>query len=187
MDVQKIYLACIIIGIVLLLCSILSNVVEGFFDFAAFDMFSVDIGDFDIDILPISMRSLCLAATVFGSVSMLLPGQPMLYRHAIAGVCAYLGAFIVQNITGFLKSHQSEAESLESICSRNYVVNIPIPEKGYGSVASAEPNRSVITLTAKSLDGDAIAAGTDVTIVNIAEHVAIVIPKKHTLTDICKT
>lgn len=174
MDVQTIYLTCIIAGIALLAISIVFGAVGDFFDFAEFDLFSIDIGDCDIDVLPVSMKSLCLAATVFGSVSILMMGQPMLIRHAIAGVCAYLGAFIVQNITGFLKNHQSEADSIESICSRNYVVNVSIPEKGYGSVASSEHDRSVITLTAKSLDGSAISAGTKVNIVNITDHVAIV-------------
>lgn len=175
MDVQTIYLTCIIGGILLLLSSIVFSAAGDFFDFGDIELFSVDIGDFDIDILPVSMKSLCLAATVFGSVSMLLIAQPAAVRHVIAGVCAYVGAFIVQNITGFLKNHQSEAESMESICSRTYVVNVSIPEQGYGSVASADQEHSVITMTAKSMDGSAIAAGTNVNIVQIADHVAIVV------------
>ncbi len=174
MSVQTIYLTCIIGGILLLLSSIIFSAADDFFDFAAFDLFSVDLGDFDLDILPISMKSLCLAATVFGSVSMLLSDQPVVTRHVIAGVCAYIGAFIVQNITGFLKNHQSEADTMESICSRNFVVNIAIPEQGYGSVASSDQDCSIITLTAKSMDGSAISAGTKVNIVNITNHVAIV-------------
>ena len=105
---------------------------------------------------------------------MLLLEQSASTRHVIAGVCAYIGAFAVQNITVFLKNHQSEADTMESICSRSYVVNVSIPEQGYGSVASSEQDRSVITLTAKSLDGSAIPAGTEVNIINIADHVAIV-------------
>lgn len=174
MNEQTIYLTCIIGGILLLLISIIFSAAGDFFDFAAFDLFSLDIGDYDIDILPVSMKSLCLAATVFGSVSMLMWGQPALVRHAAAGVCAYIAAFIVQNITGFLKNHQSEAESMESIISRNYVVNISIPAQGYGSVASSEQDCSVITMTAKSFDGSAITAGTKVSIVNVTDHVAIV-------------
>lgn len=175
MGVQTIYMTCIIGGIGLLFSSILFGAVGDFFDFAAVDIFSFDVGDCDIDILPVSMKSFCLAATVFGSVSMLLIQESMGVRHAVAGVCAYIGAFAVQNITGFLKNHQSEADSMESICSRNYVVNISIPEHGYGSIASDEKDRSVLTMTAKSLDGSAIAAGTKVNIVNVADHVAIVI------------
>lgn len=174
MDVQTIYFICIIGGIALLLVSILFGALGDVFDFADFDLFSIDIGDCDIDVLPISMKSLCLAVTVFGSVSMMLISQPVTIRHLIAGVSAYVSAFIVQNITGFLKNHQSEADSMESICSRNYVVNIAIPNQGYGSVASSEKDRSVITLTAKSLDGSAISVGTKVNVVNIADHVAIV-------------
>lgn len=63
---------------------------------------------------------------------------------------------------------------MESICSRSYVVNVSIPEQGYGSVASSDQERSVITMTAKSMDGSAITAGTKVNIVQIADHVAIV-------------
>lgn len=175
MNAQTIYLTCIIGGILLLFISILFSAAGDLFDFAMFDLFSLDVGDFDIDILPVSMKSLCLAVTVFGSVSMLLIAQPAGIRHVIAGVCAYVGAFVVQNITGFLKNHQSEAESMESICSRSYVVNVSIPEQGYGSVASSDQERSVITMTAKSMDGSAIAAGTNVNIVQIADHVAIVV------------
>ncbi|KAI4450566.1 hypothetical protein C823_005103 [Eubacterium plexicaudatum ASF492] len=175
MSVQTIYMTCMIGGILLLLSSVIFSAADDFFDFAAFDLFSIDFGDFDLDILPISMKSLCLAATVFGSVSMLLFEYPATTRHVIAGVCAYIGAFAVQNITGFLKNHQSEADTIESICSRSYVVNVSIPEQGYGSVASSKQDRSVITLTAKSLDGSAIPAGTEVNIVNIADHVAIVV------------
>ena len=174
MSIQTIYMTCMIGGILLLLSSIVFSAADDFFDFGEFDLFIVDLGDVDLDILPISMKSLCLAATVFGSVSLLLLDQPAVKRHVIAGVCAYIGAFIVQNITGFLKNHQSEADTMESICSRSYVVNVSIPENGYGSVASSEQDRSVITLTAKSLDGSAIPAGTQVNIVNIADHVAIV-------------
>ncbi len=174
MSMQTVYITCMAGGILLLLSSIIFSAADDFFDLAAFDVFSIDFGEFDLDILPVSMKSLCLAATVFGSVSMLLMDQQMAVRHVIAGVCAYIGAFIVQNITGFLKNHQSEADTLESICSRSYVVNVSIPQQGYGSVASTGQNSSVITLTAKSADGSAIAAGTKVQIVNIAEHVAIV-------------
>lgn len=175
MSIQTIYMTCIIGGILLLLSSIVFSAADDFFDFAVFDLFSVDLGDFDLDILPVSMKSLCLAATVFGSVSMLMLEQNAVTRHVVAGVCAYIGAFIVQNITAFLKNHQSEADTLESICSRRYVVNISIPEQGYGSVASTEKDRSVITLTAKSFDGSAIPAGTEVNIMNITDHVAIVV------------
>lgn len=176
MHAQTIYLACIIGGIALLLSSIIFSAADDFFDFAAFDLFSLDLGDFDLDILPVSMKSLCLAATVFGSVSMLMLEKPPAVRHVTAGVCAYLGAFLVQNITGFLKNHQAEADTLESICSRNYIVNISIPEQGYGSVASSEQNRSVLTMTAKSFDGSAITAGTKVDIVKVTDHVAVVMP-----------
>lgn len=41
-------------------------------------------------------------------------------------------------------------------------------------MASTEHDRSVITITAKSMDGSAIAAGTRVEIVSISDHVAIV-------------
>ena len=167
MHAQTIYLACIIGGIALLLSSIIFIAADDFFDFAAFDLFSLDLGDFDLDILPVSMKSLCLAATVFGSVSMLMLEKPPAVRHVTAGVCAYLGAFLVQNITGFLKNHQAEADTLESICSR---------EQGYGSVASSEQDRSVLTMTAKSFDGSAITAGTKVDIVKVADHVAVVMP-----------
>ena len=81
MSVQTIYMTCMIGGILLLLSSVIFSAADDFFDFAAFDLFSIDLGDFDLDILPISMKSLCLAATVFGSVSMLLfeyPFQPNL-------------------------------------------------------------------------------------------------------------
>ena len=174
MSMQTVYLTCMAGGILLLLSSIVFSAFDDFFYLAAFDVCSIDLGEFDLDILPVSMKSLCLAATVFGSVSMLLLAQPAGIRHAIAGVSAYVGAFIVQNITGFLKNHQSEAESMESICSRSYVVNVSIPEQGYGSVASSDQERSVITMTAKSMDGSAITAGTKVNIVQIADHVAIV-------------
>lgn len=176
MSEQTIYLTCMIGGILLLLASIVFSAVDDIFDFSAFDLFSLDIGEFDLDILPISMKSLCLAATVFGSVSMLLMEQPASIRHTAAGVCAYIGAFIVQNLTGFLKNHQSEADTMESICSRSYVVNIAIPQQGYGSVASSEQDRSVITMTAKSLDGSAISVGTRVDIIKITEHIAVVMP-----------
>ena len=180
MNVQTIYLTCIIGGIFMLLISIVFSAAGDFFEFADldFELFSMDIAGIDIDFLPVSMKSLCLAATVFGSVSMLLLGQTAVVRHVAAGLCAYIGAFILQNITGFLKNHQSEAESLESICSRNYIVNIAIPEKGYGSVASTQHDSSVITMTAKSMDGSAISAGTRVSIVEMAGHVAIVVQAK---------
>ena len=121
MSMQTVYLTCMAGGILLLLSSIVFSAFDDFFDLAAFDVCSIDLGEFDLDILPVSMKSLCLAATVFGSVSMLLIDQPAAIRHVIAGVCAYIGAFIVQNITGFLKNHQSEADTIESICSRSFV------------------------------------------------------------------
>ena len=177
MTVQMVYLTCICAGILLLASSIIFGAIGDALDFGTVELFSLDIGDADIDILPISLRSLCLAATVFGSASMLLLMQPMWLRHLIAGVAAYVGAFLVQNFTGFLKDHQSEADSMESICSRDYVVNIAIPEDGFGSVASVDRERSVITLTARSADGAALPAGTPVDVVRLAENVAIVMKR----------
>ena len=63
---------------------------------------------------------------------------------------------------------------MDSICSRKYVVNIAIPEHGYGSIASVDKDRSVITLTAKSADGSSLSAGTQVEIRKLLENVAVV-------------
>ena len=176
MNVQTVYLICILSGILLLFCSILFGEIGDFLDFSGLELPSVEIGDADIDVLPISMKSLCLAVTVFGSVSMLMLGQPMWIRHLTAGGCAYLGAFLVQNFTGFLKEHQSEADSMEDICSRHYVVNIGIPAGGYGSIASQDADHSVLTMTAKANDGREIPAGTKVEVVKLEAQVALVCP-----------
>ena len=177
MTVQMIYFTCIGGGIILLACSLVFGTIGDALDFGGLELFSIDIGDADIDILPISLRSLCLAATVFGSLSIMLLQQPMWMRHLIAGVAAYVGALLVQNFTFFLKDHQSEADSMESICSRDYVVNIAIPENGFGSVASVDRERSVITLTARSAEGIALPVGTPVDVVKLSENVAIVMKR----------
>ena len=48
MNAQTIYLTCIIGGILLLLISILFSAAGDLFDFAMFDLFSLDFGEFDI-------------------------------------------------------------------------------------------------------------------------------------------
>ena len=48
MDVQTVYMTCMIGGILLLLSSIVFSAAGDFFDFAVFDFFSIDIGEFDI-------------------------------------------------------------------------------------------------------------------------------------------
>lgn len=173
----NIYYYCIGIGLAILILTLALDCIDNVFDaLIDFDFFDIDIGDLEVCILPISMRSLCLASVIFGSVSLLMTDCSMLIRHTVSGVVAYICAVILQTATRFLKKHQTLASDKEILFLSNSRVSSTIPKDGYGSISTERRNDSRINSTAKSFDGSEIKQGTEVKVVEIKDNYVIVKP-----------
>lgn len=168
-----VYYYCIGIGLFILLLTVIFDAFDNIFDF---DFLDIDIGDFEIAILPVSMRALCLASIVFGSLSLIFISFPVILRHLISGVFAYLSAVAVQTVTKVLKKHQTLASSKEILLLSDSIVSSTIVKNGFGSILTERLNDSSISTTAKSEDGSEIKQGTKVKVVEFKDSYVIVKP-----------
>lgn len=170
---NSVYYLCIGIGLVILILTVIFDVFDNVLEF---DFFDIDIGDFEIAILPVSMRALCLASIVFGSISLILGKYPMLLKHIIAGVFAYISAVAVQTLTRILKKHQTLASSKEILLLSDSTVSNTIVKDGFGSIITERLNDSSISTTAKSEDGSEIKQGTKVKVIEFKDNYVVVKP-----------
>lgn len=173
---HDIYLCCIGIGLVILVITLALDSIESLAGFLDFDFFDIDVGDFDICILPISMRALCFASILFGSFGLLLSNLPLVITNAVSGVVAYLGAVSIQSFTKYLKKHQSEAKDRELVKYNVCRVVNTIPANGFGSIVADRIDDSAISLTAKSFDGVELKQDTRVRIIDIKDDYVVVKP-----------
>lgn len=174
---KEIYYYCIGIGLIILVLTLVLDFLDNVFDIIFdFDFLDIDIGNLEICILPISVRALCMASVLFGSISLLLISKPMVFRSTIAGVVAYISAVILQTITKYLKKHQTLASDKEILLLSISTVAVTIPKDGYGCISTKRNNDSKINTTAKSEDDSEIRQGTEVKVVEIKENYVIVKP-----------
>ena len=183
MSWMTIYSYCIGIGLVLLSITLVldafDSLLEGLdslFDAIDFDFFDLDVGDISLAILPISMRAICFASVVFGSVSALMINTPVIARHIVAGILAYISAVIVQTAKKYLKKHQSLASNKELLLMSESIVINTITDDGFGSISTPRINDSSVSSTAKSFDGNTIKQGIKVKVIEIKNDYVIVKP-----------
>ena len=63
----KIFVVCMLIGLIVPFFSIVCSLFDGFVDFSA-DLFDLDFGDVSISFLPISINSICMALLLYGGI-----------------------------------------------------------------------------------------------------------------------
>lgn len=176
---EKVYLVCLIVGFIVPLLTLISSAIDGFFDFVAFDVFQLDIGDISVDFLPLSINALSLASLLFGGVGLLLESKfSLLVTNVIAGIIAYVSAVILQTFIKYLKNVKNFADTQQMMFARVGHIQNAIKENGFGSVSLAITNSSVVSFTAKSFDGSEIPQDTEVEVVEFKDNVAIVKPKE---------
>lgn len=174
---ENIYIICIIVGFSIPLIIAFFNVIDGFADFVAFDFLNLDIGDVQIDFLPLSVNSLCLASLIFGGSGYLLSQKfSLLTSNIAAGLLAYIMAVILQSCISRLKKYENLSIDESILLISKGVIQNKIPANGYGSVCIKLPNSSNVSYPAKSQDGSEIPQGTVVEIVEFSRSRLIVKP-----------
>lgn len=183
MSWMTIYSYCIGIGLVLLIITLVLDAfdsllesLDSLFDAIDLDFFDLDVGGISLALLPISLRAVCLASVVFGSVSTLMINTPIIVRHVIAGILAYISAVIIQTAKKYLKAHQSLASNKELLLMSESTVINTIADSGFGSISTPRINDSSVSSTAKSFDGNTIKQGTKVKVIEIKNDYVIVKP-----------
>lgn len=172
---EKVYLVCLIVGFIVPLITLVSSAIDGFFDFVAFDVLNLDIGNFSVDFLPLSINALSLASLLFGGIGLLLENKfSLLVTNIIAGVIAYIGAVMLQSLVGYLKRIKNFADTQQMMYARVGHIQNAIKANGFGSVSLSITNSSIVSFTAKSFDGSEIPQDTEVEVLEIKDNVAIV-------------
>ncbi len=179
---EKIYLACIVIGIVIPLFSLVADFIDGFCDLLSFDFLDIDIGDdLQVSLLPLSINSICAGLLFFGGTGWLLnysTNLTLLIVNIIAGVIGYLIAIIIQTMIKKLKRIENTTLSEEQLLLNKAKVINKIPEDGLGAISIELPNSSSVSYPAKSREGISIPQETVVEIIEINNGIAIVQSEK---------
>lgn len=180
---DTIYLACMCLGILFPLCSLVFNVFDDVFDaiFSELDL----IGDFDVDgdlwFLPLSANSIYGFLLFFGGAGRLLGqttklGTGMVF--IIAAVIGYVAAILIQFLIQNLKHVESSSVDLQDLLMYEGMVEHEIAKDGYGSVSFCI-DQNIVTYPAISVSGEKIPQNTAVRVKEIRkENVLVVEPCK---------
>lgn len=173
----QLYFICIAAGILIPLCSVLLNLFDGFMDFVTLDLFQLELGSMELDLLPLSVNSLCLFSLIFGLTGSLLDGPlPTPGALAIGLGCGYLSAVILQTAIHKLRKCETHAVKEEEILLHDGEVINAIPAKGYGAVRVNVPGESSPVYPAISTEDRGIPQNTRVDIISIQNGVVAVRP-----------
>lgn len=168
---MSIYVGLIISGFVALIIYSIATFIGGF-DLEV-DAFEVEIFDFDVYLLPISVESISLALIVFGSVEVSW-GRYDFLSHLVSGLLAYLSAVLIKCFTAWLRKHESLSDNESSTLYTDAEVIIPIPLNGYGSILCNRGGDSCVTYPARTSDRTEIKSGVSVKVLDIHNGIAVV-------------
>lgn len=187
---DNIFTVCMIVGILIPLCSFLLGNIFHAFDAAVdgiLDLFNVgfdfdlcvDIGGTNLCVLPLSLQSLSVGAAVYGSVGKFLyTGDNLIFTNVVAGGSAYLIATAIQTMIGKLKKIENTTYTKEDLLLFDAKVVNSITKGGYGSVSITTYDGITTTYPAKALhDGEYIKQDSIVRVDHFGDNIAYVIPK----------
>ena len=183
---NTVYTVCMVLGIGLPFAALLFGGVldffDGIFDFVSgldFD-FSIEIGDFSVPFLPVSMQSLCAGALVFGTIGKLLfNGENYLFTNILAGAGGYLVALVIQMFIRRLRKVENSPPRREELQFREARVTNTILANGFGAI-SVQTDSGTISYPAKSMEpAEPVTQGTYVDIIKFEKNVAYVKPSKY--------
>lgn len=175
---DKVYLVCMILGIVFPLLSIVFDVFDNVFDalFSSIEFLEFDGAEVDLWFLPLSANSIFGFLLFFGGSGRLLKytGKGNISIFLIACVIGYVAAILIQLLIRKLKKVESPSINMTDLLLYEGKVENAIAEKGYGSV-SFWVHDTVVTYPAKSFDGHKILQGTTVKVKEIQEQNIVVV------------
>lgn len=161
------YFAIALIGTLFL---VLSAVLGEVFDFFG--------GDADGDVHPLSGKVLATAMTAFGATGMITQFYdwgPLLSAITSAMAALFLGAAAWWGITALQSQTASTDTTVASMRGRNGQITLSIPAGSLGEVQISSVTGSR-HMSARSVDGEPIPAGTPVRIVDVSGSVLLVEP-----------
>lgn len=174
---NTVYFICMAAGILLPLCTMILNVVDGFMDFVSFDLLDISIGDFELSLLPLSLNSLCLSFLLFGLTGFLLDGKlPAAAVCTIGITTGYLAAVLLQSLIHKVRKYETTAISETELLLHDGEVANTIPANGFGAVKVNISNESSPVYPAKSATGESIRQNTIVEILSMTDGVLSVRP-----------
>lgn len=149
----KIFVVCMLIGLIVPFFSIVCSLFDGFVDFSA-DFFDLDFGDVSISFLPISINSICMALLLYGGIGYTIAsnGYPYLIANVTGGIVGYIGAVIIQTLIKHLRKKQTLADTEDMMLAREGKVVTAIEPNKFGSVILSIEGSSDIQYTAKNVD-----------------------------------
>lgn len=176
-----VYIACLIIGIVVPLLSILCDFFDGVGDLfdADFDFPDLPIGDFHIALLPVSANSICGGLLLFGVLGLVLQNASVLtilWINIIAIAGGYLAGIMIQTMINKLRKVECTAMKEDELLLFDAFVVNAIPEKAMGSISITIPGSSSVSYPAKSMEGERIPQSKQVVIDHFEKGIAMVRP-----------
>lgn len=175
---DKVYLICMILGIVFPLLSLVFDVFEDALDalFSGLEFLDIDGAEVDLWFLPLSANSIFGFLLFFGGSGRLLKytGKGSITIFFIACVIGYVAAILIQSFIRKLKKVESPSINVTDLLLYEGKVENAIAEQGYGSVSFWIDNK-VITYPAKSFDGHKILQGATVKVKEIQEQNILVV------------
>ena len=156
---DKIYLVCMILGIVFPLLNLIFDFFDSTLDvlFSNIEFLEIDGADVDLWFLPLSANSMFGFLLFFGGSGRLLKftGKSSIVIFLLACAIGYAAAVIIQSLIRKLKRVESPSINVTDLLLYEGKVEHEIAEQGYGSVSFWIHNR-VVTYPARSLDGHRI-------------------------------
>lgn len=170
---SKIYMVCMLVGLLIPFLSIVCNLFDGFLDFS-FDLFDFDFGDVSIDFLPISINSICMALLLYGGIGLTVTssGGSVLVANIVGGIVGYIGAVSIQTFIKHLRKKQSLADTEDMMLARIGKVVTSIEPNKFGSVILSIEGSSDIQYTAKNVDTVKLTIEDDIEVISFVDGIA---------------
>ncbi|MDO4272493.1 MAG: hypothetical protein Q4D16_02390 [Eubacteriales bacterium] len=178
---RKIYTTCLWLGFIFavihLLFHFLGEITGAVLEIFDLDFFDIDIGDFEICLLPLSFNSIGGGLIIFGGAGILL-GQflPKTPTLVAAVVCGYITAVLIQSLIRRLKKFSAESNTFDTdlLTDCKATVISRIPAEGFGVISVKVQDYGILQYPAKSSGGKDIYADTVVNIDHFIDGVAYV-------------
>lgn len=167
---------CLAVGIVIPLIGVVLNLFDGFVDFLTIDFLQIDIGgDVSLDLLPLSINSLCLWSLLFGGFGLLFENNLPIWALILIGlIIGYIAAVALQFMVKKLKHVENFAAEKDEILLSEAICSNAIPKDGVGAVSVHVSTGSTLSYPAKSFDGNPVAQNKKVKIISFNKDYVIV-------------
>lgn len=180
----SVYMVCLLIGVIVPLLSLICDFFDGISDAlgVAIDFPDIELGDFHIALLPISVNSICAVLLAFGASGLILEkvsGFTRVIILIISLLIGYLCGILIQTLIKRLKRVEYPAIKEEELLLFNTHVVNTIPENGIGSISITIPNSSSVSYPARCVDGYRIEQEEEVEISYFEKGIAYVRTKKY--------